>query len=186
MLAVKRSQTQWLRVPGTLVGRTTSAKPSASVHHQQQALLSHAIAATAVSSSLLLSQTRSSSLSPQLSPAVRLQSRSFAAAAAVPSGAPLPSPSDYVDYDFQTLHELIEKACQYYPTHNIFGTRKGDKYEYLTYADFHRLYSTTRTMLATEYGIRENDKVAIISNNRIEWAALMYATVSLGAQWVPM
>jgi long-subunit acyl-CoA synthetase (AMP-forming) len=105
---------------------------------------------------------------------------------AADSGAPLPSPSDYVDYDFQTLHELIEKACQHYPKHNIFGVRRGDQYEYLSYADFHSLYSTARTLLATEYGVKENDKVAIISNNRVEWAALMYATVSLGAQWVPM
>ncbi len=108
------------------------------------------------------------------------------AASATTDGAFLPDPSTYVNFDFKTLHDLIEGSCKHYPTHNIFGVRKGDTYEYLTYAGFHELYSTARTLLATEYGVKENDKVAIISNNRIEWAALMYATVSLGAQWVPM
>ena len=37
-----------------------------------------------------------------------------------------------------------------------------------------------------ELGIGKGDKVAIISNNRIEWALIDYAVVSIGAILVPV
>lgn len=46
--------------------------------------------------------------------------------------------------------------------------------------------SNTRTVLSHFGGIGLEDKVAMIANNRIEWASTYYATVSLGAQLVPM
>jgi long-subunit acyl-CoA synthetase (AMP-forming) len=91
-----------------------------------------------------------------------------------------------VQYPFENLEELIHGACQSHTSSYIFGTRNGDKYDYMTYQEFQSLYETTRTMLVREFGIGEHDKVAMISNNKVEWASIMYATVSLGAQLVPM
>jgi long-chain acyl-CoA synthetase len=34
--------------------------------------------------------------------------------------------------------------------------------------------------------VQSNDKIALISNNRWEWATVVYATFGLGAQIVPM
>ncbi len=90
------------------------------------------------------------------------------------------------EVSFTTLADLIEGACKSFPKNDVFGTRNGDKFDYIKYEDFYRLYSASRTMLFHKYGVAEGDKVAMISNNRVEWATLMYATVSLGAQWVPM
>ena len=38
----------------------------------------------------------------------------------------------------------------------------------------------------TKHNIGASDKVCLISNNRVEWAIVYFATVSLGAQVVPM
>lgn len=90
-----------------------------------------------------------------------------------------------VDYDFSTLWELKEKAVKYYPTNPIFGTKNGSKFDWITYSQFSKEVQLFRNVLL-KYGVKKNDKVAVISNNRLEWAIAMYGAMSLGAQWVPM
>ncbi len=94
--------------------------------------------------------------------------------------------SKIVQFPFATLHDLIDGACTNHASSNIFGTRNGDKYDYMTYSEFQKLMNNTRTVLNKEFSINEHDKVSIISNNKVEWASIMYATCSLGAQIVPM
>ena len=48
-----------------------------------------------------------------------------------------------------------------------------------------RLLTFVDEILA-EHNISKEDKVALISNNRLEWATIKYATVGLGGQIVPM
>jgi long-chain acyl-CoA synthetase len=93
----------------------------------------------------------------------------------------------FVDFDFKTLTEMLEKTCQYHANNPLFGIRKGKEpsFSWLSYHDFHEIVAKTRTVL-WQQGIRTNDKVALISDNRWEWAAIAYATMELGAQVVPM
>lgn len=89
------------------------------------------------------------------------------------------------EFEFKTLVDLQEKACQVYANQNIFGTRIADKYEWTTYKQFGELIQRCRNVLIHQ-GVGENDSVAIISNNRVEWATILYASNGLGAQIVPM
>ena len=91
----------------------------------------------------------------------------------------------YSEFNFNTLAELQQKACALYAKNPMLGTKVGSSYEWITYAEFGLQVEKFRGVLCN-LGIGKNDKVAIISNNRTEWAVAMYATVSLGAQFVPM
>jgi hypothetical protein len=127
------------------------------------------------SSSVAPFTTRSSASSVRSSSPRSLSTRTK------PSGLePIP------DYPFTTLWELIEGAARLFPTNRIFGFKTGDSFEFISYAEFLELVSVTRTMLQSEFQIGAGDKVAIVSNNRVEWATLMYAATSLGAEFVPM
>lgn len=88
-------------------------------------------------------------------------------------------------FEFNNLAELQLGACQTYPNNDVFGTRNGGKYEWMKYKEFGIEVEKFRKVLRYK-GISANDKVAIISNNRVEWAVVMYASVSIGAQIVPM
>lgn len=67
----------------------------------------------------------------------------------------------------------------------LFGTRRGGEFEWITYAEFASSVDRIRAALARRH-IKAGDKVAVISNNRVEWAVGAYATYGLGANWVPM
>jgi long-subunit acyl-CoA synthetase (AMP-forming) len=91
-----------------------------------------------------------------------------------------------VDFKFETLIDMFEKTCEYHANNHVFGTRYDvGEFEWMTYAEFYDVVAKTRSALY-RLGIRPNDKVALISNNRWEWAAISYATMGLGAQIVPM
>lgn len=55
----------------------------------------------------------------------------------------------------------------------------------MTYAEFGREVEKCRNVLAS-HNIGVNDKVALISDNRVEWAVTFFAANSLGAQIIPM
>lgn len=55
----------------------------------------------------------------------------------------------------------------------------------MTYAEFGTKVELFRKVLH-ELGLGKDDKVAVISNNRIEWAVACFATASIGGQIVPM
>lgn len=94
-----------------------------------------------------------------------------------------------ISYDFKTIVEMQSNACDVYANRRAFGSRKGvgadSAYEWITYKEFGTLVNQCKNIL-NHHHISRGDKVAIISNNRLEWAALNYATNSLGAQFVPM
>lgn len=91
------------------------------------------------------------------------------------------------DFEFKNLVDLHHKASELYPTNPMFGTfdlaRK--EYDWLTYDDIALKVQQFRNVLK-HHNIGKNDKVAIISNNRVEWAVCSYATLGVGAQIVPM
>src|SRR5262245_52871859 len=84
-----------------------------------------------------------------------------------------------------SLVDLLESSVQKYGPRELFGTKTGDNWVYTTYSQFKKLVDDMRAGLA-QLGISRGDKVGIISNNRIEWAVIAYATYGLGAAYVPM
>jgi long-chain acyl-CoA synthetase len=89
------------------------------------------------------------------------------------------------DLNFTTLLELQQQASKAYSTNPMFGTKVDNEYQWISYAEFDVEVAKCRIVLK-EHQIGMDDKVALISNNRLEWAVTKYATVGLGGQIVPM
>ncbi len=87
--------------------------------------------------------------------------------------------------EFSTLVELQQKACKKFKEKSLFGTKYRDNFNWMTYKEFNFQVASMRYVL-DKHNIMKHDRVAIISNNRVEWAVTMYAAMSLGAQVVPM
>ncbi len=86
---------------------------------------------------------------------------------------------------FETLVDILTRSTAAYASREVFGTKKDGAWVYSTYAEFGRDVERLRGGLAS-IGVGKGDRVAIISNNRVEWAVAAYATYSLGAAFVPM
>jgi len=87
---------------------------------------------------------------------------------------------------FETIVEMQIKTCKLHSNKNALGTFKDGKYHWMTYEELGKAINAFRSVLSTKYNITYGDKVALISNNRVEWAVSFYAVNSLGAQVVPM
>lgn len=79
---------------------------------------------------------------------------------------------------------LVESVGKYGPR-QAFGTRRSSGWEWISYAELGRKVDEFRGGLAS-LGIGKGDRVAVISNNRVEWAVGAHATYGLGAVYVPM
>ena len=98
-----------------------------------------------------------------------------------------PGPAVYPPYvkDYKTLLEMQAASCKDFKDHNFIGSWKGGQFDYITYQQFGDDVDRFRAVLA-QHGIGKDDKVAIISNNRLEWAVAYYAANGRGAQLVPL
>lgn len=84
------------------------------------------------------------------------------------------------------LVELLENSVKRFPERPFLGTKnKQGEYEWVTYREVGRRVDNLRAGLAG-LGIKRGDAVGIISNNSTDWAVGHYATVGLGAFYVPM
>ena len=72
-----------------------------------------------------------------------------------------------------------------YRDNPLFGTKVDGAYQWVTYRQVGEMVDAFRGGLVS-LGVGKGDKVAVISNNRVEWAVAAYATYGLGAQYVPM
>ena len=80
------------------------------------------------------------------------------------------------------LVELIEASLDKYPDNPMFGTKNADgEYEWVTYSEVGKRIDNLRGGLS-QAGIKKNDAVGIIANNRTEWAISAYATFGLGGR----
>lgn len=86
---------------------------------------------------------------------------------------------------FKTLVDIYTNSVSEFPDRPLFGTKSGGQWNWMTYAEFGKKVDALRGGL-TGLGIAKGDSVAIISNNRPEWAIAAYATYGLGASFVPM
>jgi long-chain acyl-CoA synthetase len=86
---------------------------------------------------------------------------------------------------YNTLLELYNDAIQNYPYRELFGVKTAGRWEWTTYGEFARKVDRMRAGLS-HLGVAKGEHVAIISNNRPEWAVTAYAALGLGALYVPM
>ncbi|GMQ92743.1 MAG: AMP-dependent synthetase/ligase [Acidimicrobiia bacterium] len=85
-----------------------------------------------------------------------------------------------------TLAELLTNSVANYSDNPLFGQRGDDnEWHWTSYAEFGSAVQQARGGLAS-LGVEHGDRVAAISDNRVEWAVGAYATYTLGAAWVPM
>ncbi|MEM9072784.1 MAG: long-chain fatty acid--CoA ligase, partial [Myxococcota bacterium] len=86
---------------------------------------------------------------------------------------------------FGTLVDIFKRSVSEYSDRPLFGTKQNGAWVWMTYGEFGQKVDALRGALS-ELGIAKDERVAIISNNRPEWAIAAYATYGLGAQFAPM
>ena len=87
--------------------------------------------------------------------------------------------------EFTNLVSLLGESVKRYAERPLFGTRGDDGWHWTTYSEFGSLVDHFRSGLAS-LGVKRGDKVAVISQNRLEWVVGAHAVYSLGASYVPM
>lgn len=89
------------------------------------------------------------------------------------------------NYDFQTLNELFLKAIERHDKPDCFLSKSGGRYQGLSSREALRRVAALASALA-RLGVRKGDRVALLSENRPEWALADYAILGLGAITVPI
>jgi long-chain acyl-CoA synthetase len=87
--------------------------------------------------------------------------------------------------NFETLVDMFERSVKTYANNDLFGTKTNGTWNWTKYGEVGKLVDNFRAGLAS-LGIKRGDNVAIICNNRVEWAVAAYACYGLGAALVPM
>lgn len=83
------------------------------------------------------------------------------------------------------LVQLFEESCHRHADRRLFGTKTASGWEWLTYRQVGEQVDDFRGALA-KLGVGPGDRVAMVADNRVEWAVACYATYGLGAVFVPM
>lgn len=86
---------------------------------------------------------------------------------------------------FETLVDVFLQSTAHFGPRKLFGEKKNGQWTWMTYARFGQLVDDLRGGLA-QLGVTPGERVAVISNNRHEWAVGAYACYTLGASYVPM
>ena len=86
---------------------------------------------------------------------------------------------------FKNLVDMFSRSVEQYKNNPRFGTKVGGEWQWVTFGQVGEQVDQFRAGLAL-LGIDRGDSVAIISNNRVEWAVGAYATYGRGALYVPM
>jgi long-chain acyl-CoA synthetase len=87
--------------------------------------------------------------------------------------------------EFTDLVTLVTAAVKRFADRPLYGTRGEDGWHWTTYREFGSLVERFRAGLAG-LGVKRGDKVAVISQNRLEWVVGAHAVYGLGAAYVPM
>lgn len=89
------------------------------------------------------------------------------------------------EHAIQSLSELLEHSVNEFGGRTLFLRKVGERWLSTSYAEFAKIVADLAAGLAA-LGVARGDRVAIISNNSVEWAAIAYASYALGAALVPM
>jgi long-chain acyl-CoA synthetase len=88
--------------------------------------------------------------------------------------------------EYSDLVDLLHTSVEKYATNPVFGVKQDDGiWDWMSYAEFGEAVEKARGGLA-DLGIERGDRVALISDNRVEWVIVAYGAYSLGATVVPM
>jgi len=86
---------------------------------------------------------------------------------------------------FETLVDIFQQSTRTFSSRELFGEKKNGQWTWMTYAQFGQMVDDLRGGLS-QLGVTYGDRVAVISNNRHEWAVGAYACYTLGVTYVPM
>ncbi len=86
---------------------------------------------------------------------------------------------------FKNLVDMFQKSVEAHGPQQLFGTKCNGEWQWSTYAEIGEKVNALRGGLAS-LGIKKGDCVAVVANNREEWAILAYACFGLGVALVPM
>jgi len=86
---------------------------------------------------------------------------------------------------FKNLVEVLERSALAFADRPLFGTKHSDSWSWNTYKSFKQDVDHFRAALKL-LGVGPGDRVAVIADNRVEWAVGCYATYGLRAAYVPM
>lgn len=86
---------------------------------------------------------------------------------------------------YTNLVRLFDDCTTKYAQKPLFGSREASGWSWMSYAEFAERAASARAGLAS-LGIQPGDRVAVISNNRVEWAICAYGAYTRGAIYVPM
>ncbi len=86
---------------------------------------------------------------------------------------------------YENLVDMFERSVKAHGARGLFGTKRHGYWSWTSYTEAGKLVARLRGGLAS-LGIKRGDRVALISNNRVEWAVAAYACFGLGAALVPM
>src|SRR5262249_6743163 len=85
----------------------------------------------------------------------------------------------------ENLVDMFERSVKAYGPRELLGTKKNGQWVWTTFAEMGKLVDDFRGGLAS-LGVKQGDRLCVISNNRVEWAVIAYAAMGLGAAVVPM
>jgi long-chain acyl-CoA synthetase len=86
---------------------------------------------------------------------------------------------------FSNVVSLLAASVDRFGERPLFGVRRSDGWEWITYRQFGQMVDRFRAALA-DLGVARGDRVAVVSGNRLEWIVGAHATFGLGATYVPM
>jgi long-chain acyl-CoA synthetase len=85
----------------------------------------------------------------------------------------------------RSLVDLFQDSVSRHGQRTLFLTKRDDRWHETSYEEFQRIVDLVRGGLA-QLGVQPGDRVGIIAANRLEWAAVAYASYGLSAALVPM
>ncbi|MEO7114182.1 MAG: AMP-binding protein, partial [Polyangiaceae bacterium] len=86
---------------------------------------------------------------------------------------------------FDTMNDIFRSSIDKYGERQLFGTKKSGEWHWTKYKEFGDMVDKFRGALA-DLGVKRGDLIAVIADNRVEWAVTAYAAFGLGAALVPM
>ena len=86
---------------------------------------------------------------------------------------------------FLTIVDLFEASVAKFASRELFGAKEDGTWRWLTYSEVSRQVDAFRAALV-DLGVKRGDRIAVISNNRVKWAVGSFASMGLGAVYVPM
>jgi long-chain acyl-CoA synthetase len=87
--------------------------------------------------------------------------------------------------DFSDLVSMWERITTRYAERPLFGEKRASGWVWKSYAEVAEHVNAFRAALAG-LGVGPGDRVGLVSDNRLEWAVVVHATLGLGAAYVPM